>query len=116
MQREPTYPSNPQYRHYEGNRERSLVPNAVGMPEQARPVLGNQPPPPGTTPLRFSEAGEFEPNLEMVVSQPYFREEEPPLIDLGSEPMGIHPDQPIYTSRDVDQFLYYVNQGNRNFG
>ena len=85
------------------------------MQEQARLVLGNQPPPPGTTPLRFSEAGEFEPSLEMVISQPYFHKEETPLIDLSPEPMGIHSDQPLYTSRDVDQFLYYVSQGNRNF-
>ena len=89
----------------------------VGMQEQARPVLGNQPPPPGTTPLRFSsEAGELERSLEMVISQPYFQEEGSPLIDLSPEPVGIHTDQPLYTSRDVDQFLYYINQGNKNFG
>ena len=73
------------------------------MQEQARPILGKQPPPPpGTTPLRFSEAGEFEPGLEMAISQPYYQGEELSLIELSSEPMGVHPDQPLYTSRDVD--------------
>lgn len=59
--RDPNYQVVPQYIQYEGNRDRGLMPNpATVVHEQARPVLGFQPPPPGTTPLRYAEASNYD--------------------------------------------------------
>ena len=54
VQREQGYARPQQYRQGEGNVERALVPTYLAGQEQARPVLGAQPPPPGTTPLRYA--------------------------------------------------------------
>ena len=53
--------------------------------EQARPVLGAQPPPPGTTPLRYASVKAKEQELELVPDYAYYYEDEQPLIDLSSE-------------------------------
>ena len=52
-----------------GNYERNAVPQ-----EQAWPVLGAQPPAPGTATFRYVGIEEPEAGLEMVSSQPYYSE------------------------------------------
>ena len=47
----------------------------VTSQERARPVLGTQPTPLGTTPLRYVE--DQVPSLEMVPATPYYVEEPP---------------------------------------
>ena len=44
--------------------------------DQARPILGNQPMPPGTTGLRYMSAEVPSIGLELVSAQPYFQEPE----------------------------------------
>ena len=62
IQREQGFNRPQQYRPREGNAERALVPTYLADQEQARSVLGAQPPPPGTTPLRYANVESKEPN------------------------------------------------------
>ena len=42
--------------------------------EQAKPILGTQPPPPGTVPVRDVEAENEEPEKELVSTSNYYQE------------------------------------------
>ena len=57
--------------------------------DQARPVLGNQPVPPGTTGLRYMSAEVPSTGLELVCAPPYFQEPEcshQEQFEYGQEP------------------------------
>ena len=68
--------------------------------DPARPVLGNQPLPPGTTGLRYISAEVPSTGLELVSAQPYFQEpehsyqeqwdysQEPQLVELPTQTEG----------------------------
>ena len=55
--------------NYHGNFQHGYV-----RQEMAKPVLGAQPPPPGTMPVRYVEADHQEPSLELVSTPPYYQE------------------------------------------
>ena len=64
--------------------------------KKTRPVLGAQPPAAGTQPLRYTRYTRVNANkqgLEIVSAQPYFLEEEPPLIDINFEILITQPDR-----------------------
>lgn len=48
-------------------------------------MLGAQPPTPGTLGLRYVDSKETTLGLEMVISQPYYRDEDYPFIDQARE-------------------------------
>lgn len=95
------------------NTEKNLVPQ-----EQARLVLGAQPPAPGTMPFRYVDYENPESRLEFVQSQPYYTEEEyppvEPLIDITQES---YVDPKIYV-RDMGETSPMLLLGNppRNRG
>ena len=55
--------------NYHGNFQHGYV-----RQEMAKPVLGAQPPPPGTMPVRYVEANHQEPSMELVSTPPYYQE------------------------------------------
>ena len=67
--------------------------------EFAKPVLGAQPPPPGTVPVRYVEADYQEPTLDLVSVPPYYQEpaqewfEQPrdKIVDMSGPPYVSYP-------------------------
>ena len=59
----------PNQANYQGN-----VQHGYTRQEVAKPVLGSQPPPPGTVPIRYVETETQEPSMELALSQPYYQE------------------------------------------
>ena len=51
----------------------------------AKPVLGVQPPPPGTVPLRYVEADYQEPKMDLVSTPPYYQEPSPEWYEPGED-------------------------------
>ena len=58
-----------------------MMPAYQSRVDQARPVLGNQPVPPGTTGLRFLSTEVSPVGLELVSAQPYYLEMEYPSVE-----------------------------------
>ena len=58
--------------------------------EQARPVLGAQPPAPGTVPVRYVEIELQETGRELVATQPYYVEQEPEWVLMTNEFSGMN--------------------------
>lgn len=77
--------SGSQPRQIVANQERNLVPQ-----EQARPVLGAQPPAPGTASFTYVDYEYPDIGMELARSQPYYIEESNPLVEplihISSEP------------------------------
>ena len=64
----------------------------------AKLVLGVQPPPPGTVPLRYVEADYQEPKMDLVSAPPYYQEPssewyEPidEFVNMGEQPYVTYP-------------------------
>ena len=58
----------PNQANYQGN-----VQHGYTRQEVAKPVLGTQPPPPGTVPVRYVETETQEPSMELALSEPYYQ-------------------------------------------
>ena len=84
--------------------------------EQSRPILGVQTLARGTTRLRYMGVSKYEQGIEIVSAQPYYLDEEPPLIDLNIEVSITQQEQPIFTGQELDQHFYMTVQGNRGYG
>ena len=91
------------------------------MGEQARPVLGAQPPALRSRPIRYVDAQEGRSSLEMVPSAPYYYEEDAPSLiqsynaasEQGNETSG------HMISMDAQTFMLMANGGYRpqnNYG
>ena len=116
IQREQQYNRNQSYRAQEGGGERALVPVYPTGVEQPRPVLGNQPPPLGTTPLRYVNTKDRMEGLELVPTQDYDYDEDLPLIDLSQDMVREQGNLFAYTDMDMNQLMYVSSQGNRGYG
>ena len=65
----------------------STAPPHTGSTDRARPVLGAQPAPPGTTPLYFVSDVDESPSMEIVPARPY-AEEDPTSLQLAISQLG----------------------------
>ena len=94
--------------------ERALVPTYLAGQEQARTVLGVQPPPPRTAPLRYASVETNEQSLEIVLDYGYYYESEQSLIDLNQGAEVEQQIAPRFSNPGINQLLYVANQGNHN--
>ena len=81
--------------NFQGNFQQGYV-----RQEIARPVLGAQPPPPETVPLRYVDAEHQEPTMELVNAPPYYQEPvsewyEPQeeFVDMSGKPYVTYPSE-----------------------
>ena len=78
-------------------------------------MLGAQPPPPGTTPLRYANVKAKEQELELVPEYTYYYKDDQPLIDLSPRIDVEKQSAQSFFDLRINQLMYVANQGNRTY-
>lgn len=78
-------------------------------------MLGNQPPPPGTTPLRYVVMEDRTECLDLEITQDYDYDEDLLVIDLSQDMVREQASTSAYINMDMNQLMYVSSQGSRGY-